>query len=329
MRDVLVQDRTPTAAPPRAEVRRRATAWGSRYGVVLALLLLLVVAAVWAPTFFRPVTLRNTSRQASIIGIVTVGQFLVLMVRGIDLSVPAVIAFTAVLLAERGPGLGQGLLVSAGIVAVVGLLNGYLVVRRGVPAFVATFGMYVTVEGVRLAYTKGSASGSVPAAVTTLGRSTLLGLTYSVWVWLLLLVTTGMFLYRTPTGRRMVMSGANPEMAALSGIRTARFVVGAFVASAALAALSAVFLAGSAGYVDRFIGQGSDLDSVTAALLGGARFAGGEGSLAGAAAGCLVLASLLTVIVLLGLSPQLQLIAKGAVLLGALALQASLRPQHA
>lgn len=317
----------PQATASAALARRRLVGLGSRYGIVLALLLLLVAAAIWAPNFYRPSVLRNTSRQASILGIVTLGQYLVLMVRGIDLSVPAVIAFTAVLVAESGPGLGRGLLVVVAIVVMVGLLNGYLVVWRRVPAFVATFGMYVTVEGVRLAYTHGSASGSVAPSITTLGRSTLLGLTYSVWVWVLLMAIVAVFLHRTAAGRRMVMTGANPEMAALSGIPTQRIIVSAFVASAALAALSALFLAGSAGYVDRFIGQGSDLDSVTAALLGGARFGGGEGSLVGAAAGCLVIAGLLTFIVLMGWSPQLQLIAKGAVLLGALALQAVLRPR--
>lgn len=297
----------------------------SRYGVVFALLLLLLAAAIWTPNFYQPGTLRNTARQASIIGIVTLGQFLVLMVRGIDLSVPAVIGFTAVLLAERGPGLAAGAAWVLAIVVAVGAVNAYLVIRRQVPAFVATFGMYVLVEGFRLSYTKGSASGSVPDALTTVGRATALGVTWSVWVWLLLTAVIAIFLYRTPAGRRMVMTGANPEMAALSGVRTGRIVLGAFVASAALAAVSAVFLIGSSGYVDRFTGLGTDLDSITAALLGGARFAGGEGSLLGAAAGCLLLVSLLTVIVLLGWSPQLQLIAKGAVLIGALALQSSLR----
>jgi ribose/xylose/arabinose/galactoside ABC-type transport system permease subunit len=301
----------------------------SRYGVVLALLALLVAAAVWTPNFYLPGTLRNTLRQASIIGIVTLGQFLVLMVRGIDLSVPAVIGFTAVLLAERGPGLAAGAAWVLAIVVAVGCLNAYLVIKRQVPAFVATFGMYVLVEGIRLSYTKGSASGSVPDALETIGRATLLGVTWSVWVWLLLTAAVALFLYRTPAGRRTIMTGANPEMAALSGIRTGRIVVGAFIASAALAATSAVFLIGSSGYVDRFTGLGSDLDSITAALLGGARFAGGEGSLVGAAAGCLLLTSLLTVIVLLGWSPQLQLIAKGVVLLAALALQSSLRPTRA
>lgn len=321
-----VSERTSSVEP---DLRRKALSLAARYGVVVALLLLLVVAAIWAPNFYIPSTLRNTARQASILGIVTIGQFLVLMVRGIDLSVPAVIAFTAVLIADGGPGLVPGLITSALIVAAVGLLNGFLVVRRGVPAFVATFGMYVTVEGVRLAYTKGSASGSVPDIVVSLGRSTFLGLTYSVWAWIVLTAGVGVFLYFTAAGRRMVMTGANPEMARLSGVRTGRIIVGAFLASATLAAVSAVFLAGSSGYVDRFIGQGSDLDSVTAALLGGARFAGGEGSLIGAAAGCLLLAALLTLIVLLGWSPQLQLIAKGLVLIGALALQSSLRRGNA
>ena len=307
------------------DLRPRLRYLGSRYGVVVALVLLLLVAAIWTPVFYDPVNMRNTARQASLIGIVTIGQFLVLMVRGIDLSVTAVLAFTAVLIAERGPGLGLGLLWAIVIVVVVGALNAFLIVRREVPPFVATFGMLVTLEGVRLAYTHGSASGPVPEQITTIGRDVFLGLTYSVWVWAALLVLTGLFLYRTVAGRRMIMTGANPEMAALSGIRTGWIVAGAFIASAAFAALSGVFVAGSAGYVDRFIGQGSDLDSITAALLAGASFRGGEGSLIGAAAGCLLLTSLFTVIILLGWPPQLQLIAKGAVLIAALPMQSALR----
>ena len=314
-----------TAARSPRDLRPHLRTLGSRYGVVLALLLLLVVAAIWTPVFYDPVNMRNTARQASIIGIVTIGQFLVLMVRGIDLSVTAVLAFTAVLIAERGPGLGPGLLWSLVIVLAVGGANAYLVVRRGVPPFVATFGMLVTLEGVRLAYTRGSAAGPVPEEITTIGRSVFMGLTYSVWVWIALLILTGLFLYRTAAGRRMIMTGSNPEMAALSGIRTGWVVAGAFTASAAFAALSGIFVAGSAGYVDRFIGQGSDLDSITAALLAGASFRGGEGSLIGAAAGCLLLASLFTVIILLGWPPQLQLIAKGAVLIAALSMQSALR----
>ena len=296
-----------------------------KYAVVVALGVLLVIALIWTPTFFSESTIRNTARQASIIGIVTIGQFLVLMVRGIDLSIPAVIGITAVLIADRGPGTMSGLSIGLAIAVAVGFVNYFLVVRRKVPAFVATFGMFVALDGARLVYTKGSASGSVSDGLISLGRGTLFTLTYSTWIWITLLIVVAIFLYRTPQGRRMVMVGSNPRMAELSGIRVGRYVLGAFVASAVLASLCAVFLAGSSGYVDRFMGVGTDLDSLTAALLGGARFAGGEGSLLGAAAGALLLASLLTIIVLLGWSPQLQFIAKGVVLIAAIALQSSRR----
>lgn len=295
----------------------------AKYGVIIALVLLLIAAVIWAPSFYTPSTLRNTARQASIIGIVTVGQFLVLMIRGIDLSIPAVIGFTAVLIAENGPGTVSGMVIAILIAVAVGFVNYYLVVRRQVPAFVATFGMFVALEGARLAYTKGSASGTVAEPFVRLGRATLLGVTVSTWVWVLLILAVWIFLYRTRGGRRMIMVGSNPTMAEFSGIRVRRYFLGAFVSSALLACLAAVFLAGSSGYVYRFMGQGTDLDSITAALLGGARFSGGQGSLIGAAAGALLLSSLLTVIVLLGWSPQLALIAKGLVLILAIALQST------
>lgn len=297
----------------------------SKYGVIVALVLLLIAAAIWTPTFYTESTMRNTARQASIIGIVTIGQFLVLMIRGVDLSIPAVIGFTAVLVAESGPGTVLGLVFAVVIALLVGAINYYLVVRRRVPAFVATFGMLVALEGARLAYTRGSASGTVDSAYISIGRASFLGFTLSTWVWLVLLVGAGVFLYRTAAGRRMIMTGSNPEMAEYSGIRTGRYFLGGFIVSALLAVLAGVFLAGSTGYVDRFMGAGTELDSITAALLGGARFAGGQGSLVGAAAASLLLASLLTVIVLLGWSPQLQLVAKGLVLIAAIALQSTVR----
>ena len=295
----------------------------AQYGVVIALVLLLIAALIWAPSFYTPSTLRNTMRQASIIGIVTIGQFLVLMIRGIDLSIPAVIGFTAVLIAENGPGPIEGIVIAVLIAVAVGLVNYFLVVKRKVPAFVATFGMLVALEGARLVYTRGSASGTVAEGFVTIGRATFLGLTVSTWVWVGLIAVVWIVLYRTRAGRRMVMVGSNPTMAEFSGIRTNRYFLSAFVASAVLACLAAVFLAGSSGYVDRFMGQGTDLDSITAALLGGARFSGGQGSLLGAAAGALLLSSLLTLIVLLGWSPQLALIAKGLVLILAIALQST------
>ena len=300
-----------------------------KYAVVCGLVLLLIAAAIWAPGFYTRSTLRNTTQQASLIGIVALGQFLVLMIRGIDLSIPAVVGFTAVLVADRGPGSTPGVLLSIAIALSVACLNSYLVIRRNVPPFVATFGMAVVLAGLQLTYTKGGASGSTDSAIVTIGQGAIFGVNYSTWVWLVLALLTSQFLYRTTYGRRMVMAGSNPQMAKLSGVRVGRYVLGAFVASALLALLCALFTAGSTGYVDRFMGLGTDLDSLTIALIAGSRFSGGEGSIVSVIAGSLLLASLLTLIVLLGWNAELQLIAKGVVLISAIALQSLARNRAA
>lgn len=293
-------------------------------GVFVALAALLAAAALWAPNFYDPTNVQNTLRRASILGLVAIGQTVVLMVRGVDLSVGAMIALAAVgLTAGAGPWPGLGLVLL--IALVVGSLNTWLVVRRQVPPFVATFGMLILLEGVRLIWTRGSASGSAPAGLVSFARGDIGPIPVPVVVWLVVSVVAAVVVHRSAAGRRLVLAGANERMAGLSGVAVGRVKLAAYVTSALLAVLSGVLLTGYTGYVDRFIGQGADLDSITAALLGGARFGGGEGSFAGTAAGALLLSSLFTVIIVLGLRPELQLIAKGLVLIGALAIQTGKR----
>jgi ribose transport system permease protein len=291
----------------------------ARNGALVALLLLLVVAAITAPRFFDPTNLENTLRRAAILGFLAVGQMLVMYMRGIDLSVGAMVGVTAVAVtATADPWLG--LAAAFGVALVVGCVNGWLVTRRRVPPFVATFGMLVLLEGLRLMWTRGSSSGSAPPDFVAVARGSVLGVPTPVLTWIVLTAVAVVALNRTAAGRRLVLAGANDKMARLSGIRPGRYTLVAFVLSAVLAVVSGFFLTGFVGYVDRSVGAGSELDSITAALLGGARFLGGEGSFLGAAIGALLLSSLGTLIVVLGLPPALQDIAVGVLLLAALAL---------
>ncbi|MGH3443524.1 MAG: ABC transporter permease [Nitriliruptorales bacterium] len=295
-----------------------------RLGVWPALALLLVVVAIAQPAFFGATNLQDVLRRASILGIVAVGQVLVLMTAGIDLSVGAMVGVTAVAIAEAGAGrvsLPVALAVAVLVAVVVGLTNGLLVTRRRVPPVVATFGMFVTLEGARVAYTRGTVSGAVPGGVLTLGKGELLGVPYSVLTWVLLVVVLTVLLRRSVSGRRFVMAGANERMAVLSGISVTRTKVSAYVASALAAVTAGAFFAGYIGYVDRFIGRGMDLDSIAAALLGGTTFTGGKGSLVHAAGGALLIVALMNAIVVSGLNVQLQLVTKGVVLIAAVALQ--------
>lgn len=293
-------------------------------GVWPALVLLLVLLAVTEPGFFRAGNLENVLQLSAILGIVTVGQVLVLMTAGIDLSVGAMVGVTAVAIAEVGRGSVSAPVAAVVVVLialVVGLTNGLLVTRRQVPPVVVTFGMFVTLEGARVAYTRGSVSGSVPDAVIALGQGELAGVPYVTLAWVAIVAGGTLLLRRSVPGRRLVMAGANERMAALSGISVTRVKTAAYVISSLLAVVGGLFFAGFIGYVDRFIGRGMDLDTIAAALLGGTTFTGGRGSFVHAAGGALLIVALMNAIVVSGLNVQLQLVAKGVVLIGAVALQ--------
>ncbi len=304
------------SSAPRVTERVRMVA--SNGGFVL-LAVLLIVAALTSPRFFSEAALRSTTRQAAVLGVVVIGQVLVMFVRCIDLSVSAVIGFTVVLVAEGGPGLAPGIAWAAAIAVAVGIVNGWLVTYRQVPPFIATFGMLVLLDGARFAYTRGSTSGRVHDGLIDVARHQFGPFTVPVIIWIGLTFVASAFILKTAAGRRMTMAGANEEMGRLSGLPVDRYKFAAFVTCSLLAMLAGVLLAGSTGYVDRSVGRNTELDSITAALLGGATFNGGEGSFVGGAIGSLLLASLFTLFVLHGWSTELQLVAKGIVLVGALA----------
>lgn len=304
----------------------------SELGIWVSILLLAMAALLFEPRFFLLGNLQDILRRASILGIVTMGQVLVLLTAGLDLSVGAMIGVTAVAIAEStapgGPGLAVGILVAALLGVGVGATNGLLVTVRRVPPVVATFGMFVVLEGTRLAYTGGTVSGIVPEGLREAGRGTFLGLPWATLVLIVLVAGLGLFVDRKIRGRQLVMLGANERMARLSGIPVARLKVMAYVACSLLAVMAGVFFAGFVGYIDRFIGRGADLDSIAAALLGGTTFAGGEGSFVRAAAGALLITALLNLIVVTGLNIEWQFVAKGLVLIAAVAIQAFARREQ-
>ena len=293
------------------------------------LLLTLMATAVVAPSFYSEANLTNLSEQIAVLGLVTAGQFLVLLVGGLDLSVGAVMGMTAVVIGRPSAGTAAGfaglLAVALALGAAVGLTNGLLVVKRKVPAFVVTLGMFVLLRGARLAYTGGAFSGTVPGVARTLATSAVgpvpLAIPFLVAVSLIL----AYLLYWTPYGRRLYATGTSQDAAWLSGVPTGRIIVSAFVLCSLLAVLAGWVLTAYVGYVDQTLGNGTELDSIAAALIGGASFVGGRGQLAGVLTGALLVSVLVDLVVVLGLALQWQEIVKALVVLIAVALGALLR----
>jgi ribose transport system permease protein len=262
-------------------------------------------------------------RLASQLGLVAIGQTLVLLVAGLDLSVVGVVVVTNVVIAEVSGGqdarIPLALGVALGIGVLIGLMNGWLITKRNVPPFVATLGVYVFVLGAQVAYTQGIPSGFVPEGLNVINQSAgPIPVPFIVWVIFNLIFA--FILYATPYGRRIYAIGSNREAARLSGIRVDRIIMSVYVLCSLMAVVAGVVLSGYVGYIDRYLGRGFDLDSIAAAVVGGTAFTGGRGSLLGTAAGVLIVQFLSNITLVLGLDEPVQLIVKGLVIIAAVAL---------
>jgi ribose/xylose/arabinose/galactoside ABC-type transport system permease subunit len=287
----------------------------------------LLLAALTTPGFYSSGVLRLVLFQAGLIGVTAVGQTLVLLVAGIDLSIGAVVGLTTVIVATYSSGaddrLGVAVLLALLAGLAVGVLNGLLVVRRQVPAFVATFATFVLVQGVITAWTRGAPSGSIPKALSPLGTDRFWGVPVPTWVFVAVALLAGVVLSRTGLGRRIYATGANARATRLSGVRTGWVIVGCYVASALVAVLAGLISAGYIGYVDSRLSRSLDLNSVAAAVIGGIALTGGRGRIGQTVAGVALLAVLLTWLRQLGAGPGVQLAVSGAVILLAVWLQKS------
>jgi ribose transport system permease protein len=297
-----------------------------RYGSTISLALLLVVAFFVTPEVYNRSTLFLILRQASQLGLVAIGQTLVMLVAGLDLSVTGVIVMTSVIIAEVGVGQDSrilpGVLLALLCGGVVGLGNGLLVTKRNVPPLVATLGMLVLVRGALLAHTRGIPSGQVPEGLGVLSMA--MGpLPISFLLWIAFSLLFALVLNRMPFGRRIYAVGSNREAARLSGIPVGTILISVYVLCALMATVAGIVLSGYVGYVDRYLGRGFDLDSITAAVIGGTSFTGGRGTLLGTMVGVLLVQFLSSMLLILGLDIEVQLLVKGVVVIAAVALYSS------
>jgi ribose/xylose/arabinose/galactoside ABC-type transport system permease subunit len=304
--------------------------WAARFGlmlqrnpVTLFLVLMLVVFAAIAPAFFRPANLLNVLRQGSAIGVLAIGQTIVVLVGGIDLSVASVMQLAGVTIAEMTGGTNALVLpvflLTLGMGAVIGLANGLLVTKRRVQPFIATLFVGLLVTGVRLWITRATPSGLLPPAVRAFGRGGLGPVPFAVLLFAAIGVVGTLVLGRTTFGRRIYAVGGNARAAQMSGIRVDRVTISAYVLCGVLAAVAGLVLVGYLGYADQEIGVGYDLDSIAAVVVGGAVLGGGYGTIAGTVAGVLLMTALLNLVLIANLPVEFQLVIRGGVILTAVA----------
>jgi ribose transport system permease protein len=315
---------------------RRPTAWRlphSRFGAIwLALLALLLLCAVVVPKSLLPSTMLAIVPLAAFLAITAVGEALVLMSRGIDLSVPAVVtlASTLVLGASHGhddrmlPAIGMALLAALAI----GVINGVLIAVLQLNALIVTLAVGAITGGVTLWYRESlPAESRVPPGMASWGDSRVLGLNVSVWVAAVLVAALGVGLAKSAPGRRFVAVGANPRAAWIAGIDVVGYQVAAFAVAALLYGIAGILLSAFIRNPTLRVGEPYLLAPIAAAVLGGTSISGGVGNMVAVAGAALFLTQLGQAEKMLGLSTALQFVIYGAAIALGMAL-AETRPRR-
>jgi ribose transport system permease protein len=259
---------------------------------------------------------------ASLLAIASVGQTIVIIIGGIDLSIPFVIGFANVVAAQlTGDGLPFALvcaIVAGGAVA-IGLFNGAVSASLKVHPLIVTLGTGTMVQGAVLLWTGGFPTGSAPAFVarfTSIGGATgPLPVPPLVPCFVVMAALVGLVLARTPFGRRLYALGSNPTAAPLALIRPVATWAIAFAISALFAALTGVLLLGFTGSAYGAVGQPYLFQTIAAVVIGGTALVGGRGSYLGTVAGALVLTEINTLLIGLGLQPATVQAALGVVII--------------
>jgi ribose/xylose/arabinose/galactoside ABC-type transport system permease subunit len=306
--------------------RMRAQALVPYFGVWVALALLVIVAGALEPTLLSGSNLSLLLRQGSIIGLLAVGQTIVMLTGGIDLSVGSVVAVvnwvSTSLLVGSDRLDAPVIALCLGIGAAVGLLNGMGVTILRVPPFVMTLGMLFAVQAAGFIYTGGITKGEASGFLKHVGQ----GFAGPIPIAFLLLIGVALaaqfLLSGTTFGRQIYAVGANPRAARLTGLHVRRTVVLAYVMCGVTAAAGGLVLSGYIEIGDNTSGQGAELDAIAAVVIGGTTLAGGRGSVVGTIGGVLLLALLYNLLVILNIAQSGRLMLQGAVIVVAAAVYA-------
>lgn len=289
------------------------------YGLALALL---VVFAIATPGGWEPQRILTILGQNAQLGIAAIGQTVVLLSGGLDLSIGPVMNLASVVSSAQMRGqdgnIAQGIAVALAAGGFVGLVNGLLVSRAKIPPLLATLAVGTIVQGGYYVYTEGQPKGGVAPGLQTAADAKVLGSIVPWWLvlWIAVWVVVAFLLYRTTWGRRFYAAGASPRAAWLSGVAVSRYVVGAYVLSGVCAAIAGVALTAYTGSPSVSGADSYTLQTVAAAVIGGVAFSGGIGRLAGAFAGVAVLVFLTTILETLNVDSAAQYVVQGAVLIG-------------
>lgn len=303
----------------------RLAIWGLNLGPVLLLLGLLIVLAFTVPYFATERNATHLLQQSSVIAMLALGQLVVMLARGIDISAAGQVGFAsvvgAVLFTEHGTPGGVVILAVLGMTASIGVLNGVILVFGRMPhPFIVTIGTYSILRGLAYVVSPQAVPGA-PDALASLGSSTVLGLIpMTAVVVAVAAMIVGVLLSRSRWGRWVYAIGGSPEAARRTGIPVNGVLISTYVVSGLCAGLAALIGMGIGEAGDPSASTDALLDAIVAVVIGGASFLGGRGNAFNPIVGALIIGTIRNALGLLGVNSFYQFVALGLALLLAMSL---------
>ena len=309
--------------------RQRLAGVLQRHGGIAVLALFSVVAAVRFPAFGTIDNVHNVAIQSAFLAIIALGMTFVIISGGIDLSVGSVFALGGVLAAYGSQfGVIVAFVLPLVVCGAIGLVNGLLVARAGMPPFIVTLARLLGARGLLLAITsEGATTYLVPegSLFGRIGQGAFLGFGYPVWIAGALVIAGSIVLQRTRAGQAVFALGGSEEAASLMGLTVTRVKTQVYVASALLAGLAGALNAARLSSGVTILGVGLELDAIAAVVIGGTLLVGGAGSVIGTLSGVLLLGVIQNVINQIGtLNSSYQSVVSGALLVVVVLVQTQL-----
>ena len=306
------------AQPRPLSVKVRALAANQMAIAVLAIVALFVFGEIIAPGFLSFGHLMSVLRLSVFLGIVALGQALVVMAggEGIDLSVGSVLSLgvciASSLLVGKDANIPAALIAATAAGFAIGLVNGIGVSYVGIPPLIMTLAMASVVEGLSLIYTGGYPRGVAPPLLEALGNGRILQIPNILILWIIVIIGATLVLFRKRWGAVLFGVGANSITAELSGINVRRFRMFVYGICGAIAGLAGFFVLGYVGTPYLNLGAPYLMTSIAAVAIGGISLAGGAGSYLGAAIGCVLLTTLSSILVALKTTESVRQIVYGS-----------------
>ncbi|GGY00215.1 sugar ABC transporter permease [Litchfieldella qijiaojingensis] len=285
---------------------------------LIGFIVVFIAMAVINDNFLTSSNMVNLARQASIIAIIAAGMSLAILTGGIDLSVGPVMALSGTVMAGlMVAGVPPVLAIVIGLLvgAAFGAANGVFVAFAGMPPIIVTLATMGIARGLGLIYTGGYPISGLPQEFAFFGRGSLAGIEMPILIMIGVYAIGYVLLSHTATGRYLYAIGGNEEATRLSGIRVSRYKLLVYTLSGTTAAIAGLILTSRLMSGQPNAGVGFELDAIAAVVLGGAAITGGRGMILGTLVGALLLGVLNNGLNLMGVSPYLQNVIKGCIIL--------------